>query len=56
MTRRRLPIGIQTFRTLRERNCYYVDKTPHVRALLSEGTHYFCPARGASGRACFWIR
>ena len=41
MTRRRLPIGIQTFRTLRERNCYYVDKTPHVRALLHEGTHYF---------------
>ena len=27
MTRRRLPIGIQTFRTLRERDCYYVDKT-----------------------------
>ena len=26
MTRRRLPIGIQTFRRLRERDCYYVDK------------------------------
>ena len=26
MTRRRLPIGIQTFWELRERGCYYVDK------------------------------
>ena len=27
MTRRKLPIGIQTFRKLREDDCYYVDKT-----------------------------
>ena len=26
MTKRRLPVGMQTFRNLRERNCYYVDK------------------------------
>ena len=38
MTRRRLPIGIQTFRTLRERDCYYVDKTAHGRALMNEGS------------------
>ncbi len=25
--RRRLPIGIQTFSTLREQDCYCVDKT-----------------------------
>lgn len=25
MTRKRLPIGIQTFREIREDNCYYVD-------------------------------
>ena len=24
--RRKLPIGIQTFRTIREEGCYYVDK------------------------------
>ena len=37
MTRRGLPIGIQTFRELRERNCYYVDKTAYVPRLLDEG-------------------
>ena len=31
MTRRRLPIGIQTFRKIREENCYYVDKTPYIQ-------------------------
>ena len=41
MTRRRLPIGIQTCRELRERNCYYVDKTPYIRRLLDGGKHYF---------------
>ena len=24
---RKLPIGLQTFRDVRERGCYYVDKT-----------------------------
>ena len=41
MTRRRLPIGMQTFRELCERNCYYVDKTGYIRSLLDEGKHYF---------------
>ena len=41
MTRRRLPIGIQTFREIREDGCYYVDKTPYIRRLLAEGKHYF---------------
>ena len=41
MTRRRLPIGIQTFRTIRETDCYYVDKTPWIERLLNEGSHYF---------------
>ena len=27
MTKRKLPIGIQTFREIREEGCYYVDKT-----------------------------
>jgi len=29
MTRKKLPIGIQTFAKIREENCYYVDKTPN---------------------------
>ena len=41
MTRRRLPIGIQTFRRIREDGCYYVDKTAHLRRLVDEGTHFF---------------
>ena len=40
-SRRRLPIGLQTFRKLREENCYYVDKTGFIARLLDEGTHYF---------------
>ena len=39
--RRKLPIGIQTFRTIREDGGYYVDKTPFIRRLVDEGTHYF---------------
>ncbi len=39
--KRRLPIGIQTFRTIREENYYYVDKTAFVRRLVEGGTHYF---------------
>ena len=41
MQRRRLPIGIQSFRTLREDGCYYVDKTPLIHRLATQGRHYF---------------
>ena len=41
MTRKKLPIGIQTFAKLREDDCYYVDKTGFARRLIHEGTHYF---------------
>ena len=40
-TRRKLPIGIQTFRKIREEACYYVDKTTFIRRLVDEGSHYF---------------
>ena len=53
VTRRRLPIGIQTFRTIREEGCYYVDKTPHVRRLLDEGTHYFLSRPRRFGKSLF---
>ena len=39
--RRKLPIGIQTFRKLREEGCYYVDKTPWIGRLVHEGDQYF---------------
>ena len=41
MIRRTLPIGMQTFRKIREADCYYVDKTAWIRRLLDKGTHYF---------------
>ena len=39
--KRKLPIGIQTFRLIREEGFYYVDKTDHIRRLVDEGRHYF---------------
>ena len=53
MTRRRLPIGIQTFRKLREQNCYYVDKTAFIERLLQEGTHYFLSRPRRFGKSLF---
>ena len=41
MDRRKLPIGIQTFREIREDGCYYVDKTPFIESLLEGDKHYF---------------
>ena len=41
MAKRRLPIGIRTFRELRERDCYYVDKTAYIKRLDDEAKHYF---------------
>ncbi len=41
MTRHRLPIGIQDLRTIREQDCYYVDKTPHIQRLVEMGSFYF---------------
>ena len=41
MPRSLLPIGMQTFSELRERGCYYVDKTPYIEQLVREGKHYF---------------
>ena len=38
---RRLPIGIQDFRRLRETDCYYVDKTPLIRDLVERSDHCF---------------
>ena len=53
MTRRRLPIGIQTFRKLREQDCYYVDKTAYVERLLCAGTHYFLSRPRRFGKSLF---
>ena len=53
MARRKLPIGIQTFRRIREEDCYYVDKTAYIRRLLDEGAHYFLSRPRRFGKSLF---
>ena len=53
MTRRRLPIGIQTFREVREQDCYYVDKTAYIKRLDDEGKHYFLSRPRRFGKSLF---
>ena len=53
MSRRPLPIGIQTFRTLREDDCYYVDKTAYVERLVHEGKRYFLSRPRRLGKSLF---
>ena len=53
LARRRLPIGIQTFREIREKNCYYVDKTAWLRRLAEDGKHYFLSRPRRFGKSLF---
>ena len=53
MAGRLLPIGIQSFRKLRESNCYYVDKTGYALRLVAEGTHYFLSRPRRFGKSLF---
>ena len=53
MSKRRLPIGIQTFRKIRAEDCYYVDKTAYIQRLLDEGTHYFLSRPRRFGKSLF---
>ncbi len=41
LAKRKLPLGIQTFRTIREGGYYYVDKTDYIRRLVGGGAYYF---------------
>ena len=53
MTRRRLPIGLQTFRKVRETGCYYVDKTGYALRLAEEGSHYLLSRPRRFGKSLF---
>lgn len=48
-----LPIGIQTFRVIREHNHYYVDKTQLAIDLVQGGTHYFLSRPRRFGKSLF---
>ena len=44
---------MQTFLEIRERNCYYVDKSAYVGRLLDEGKHYFLSRPRRFGKSLF---
>ena len=53
MAKRLLPIGIQTFREIRESGYYYVDKTGYALQLVREGKHYFLSRPRRFGKSLF---
>ncbi|GHU06579.1 ATPase AAA [Betaproteobacteria bacterium] len=53
MTRKKLPIGIQTFAKIREENYYYVDKTAFALRMIEEGTAYFLSRPRRFGKSLF---
>ena len=53
MSGRLLPIGFQTFRDVRSRDCYYVDKTPYALRMAEQGKHYFLSRPRRFGKSLF---
>ena len=53
MPRKKLPIGIQTFREIREDDCYYVDKTRFALRLITEGKYFFLSRPRRFGKSLF---
>ncbi len=53
MHRKKLPIGIQTFREIREDDYYYVDKTPLALRLIQGGKYYFLSRPRRFGKSLF---
>ena len=53
MIRRFLPTGIQNLREIRERDCYYVDKTGYALRMVREGKHFFLSRPRRFGKSLF---
>lgn len=51
--RRKLPIGIQTFREIREEDYYYADKTSYALKLVEQGKYYFLSRPRRFGKSLF---
>ncbi|NJD38950.1 MAG: hypothetical protein FIA89_11620 [Geobacter sp.] len=51
--KKKLPIGIQSFREIREDNCYYVDKTPYALQMIEQGKYYFLSRPRRFGKSLF---
>ncbi len=41
MNKKKFPIGIADFHSIRTDECYYVDKTPYIEKLIDQGRYYF---------------
>ena len=39
--RKRIPYGMQSFEDVRERDCYYVDKTPFIEDIEESHMYFF---------------
>jgi hypothetical protein len=50
---KKLPIGIQSFKSIREENYYYVDKTPFVRLIAETGKYFFISRPRRFGKSLF---
>jgi len=50
---KKLPVGIQSFKVIREDGYYYVDKTPFVKRLTDEGKFYFLSRPRRFGKSLF---
>ena len=53
LPRRVLPIGIQSFAKIRQRNHYYVDKTRFALDLIAQGSYYFLSRPRRFGKSLF---
>jgi hypothetical protein len=53
MSHQKLPIGIQTFREIREEGHHYVDKTGIALQLIEEGKYYFLSRPRRFGKSLF---
>jgi len=53
MQRKKLPIGIQTLREIREEGHYYVDKTPIALQLIAQGKYFFLSRPRRFGKSLF---
>ncbi len=51
--KRTLPIGIQTFREIREQGCYYADKSAHALRLVDDAKHFLLSRPRRFGKSLF---
>ena len=52
-TKRVMPVGEQSFQNLRNDGCVYVDKTPYLYNLVTQGRYYFLSRPRRFGKSLF---